>query len=179
MTLQKHSTSVAELSELLGQNRTGNGFEVCVEFRVHGIPRPQGSKRMVGHGRMIEASRHVHQWRNDVMSAAAAAFDGAPIEGPVQLEIMFFFPRPKGHYGTGRNAHKLKPSAPELPTSRSYGDTTKLARSTEDAISECSGYPVLKDDSQVTDLICRKRYACDVNSPGALVRVRCRSTLDH
>ena len=146
--------------------------QTLIEFRVHGIPRPQGSKRHVGRGIMVESSRHVHQWRNDVMSAAAAAFKGEPIADAVQLEIMFFFPRPKGHYGTGRNADKLKPSAPELPTSRSYGDTTKLARSTEDAISECSGYPVLKDDSQVTDLICRKRYACAVNPPGALVRVR-------
>ena len=140
-----------------------------VEFRVHGIARPQGGKRHVGRGIMVESSRHVHQWRNDVMSAAAAAFEGAPIEG--QLRQRSAFSEAQGHYGTGRNAHKLKPSAPELPTSRSYGDTTKLARSTEDAISECSGYPVLKDDSQVTDLICRKRYACDVNPPGAIVRI--------
>lgn len=143
-----------------------------IEFRVHGIPRPQGSKRHVGRGIMVESSRHVRQWRNDVMSAAQQAYNGPAVTGAVELDITFWFPRPKGHYGTGRNADKLKPSAPEKPTSRAYGDTTKLARSTEDAISECSGYPVLKDDSQVTDLICRKRYASADNPPGALVRVR-------
>ena len=47
-----------------------------VEIRVYGIPRPQGSKRHVGRGIMVEASRHVGQWRNDVMSAAAARLPG-------------------------------------------------------------------------------------------------------
>ena len=145
---------------------------LTIEFRVHGIPRPQGSKRHVGRGIMVESSRHVGQWRNDVMSAAQQAYSGPAVTGAVELDITFYFPRPKGHYGTGRNADKLKPSAPEKPTTRAVGDTTKRARSTEDAISACSGYPVLKDDSQVTDLICRKRYASELNPPGALVRLR-------
>ena len=101
-----------------------------VEIRVYGIPRPQGSKRHVGRGIMVEASRHVGQWRNDVMSAAAAAAHrGSPITGPVRLEIVFLFPRPKSHFGTGRNASKLKSSAPVHCISRAHGDTSKLIRS--------------------------------------------------
>ena len=126
-----------------------------VEIRVYGIPRPQGIKRHVGRGIMVEASRHVGQWRNDVMSAAAAAHRGAPITGPVKLEIVFLFPRPKSHFGTGRNADKLKASAPVHCISRAHGDTSKLIRSTEDAISASSGYPVIEDDSQVVRLVLR------------------------
>ena len=144
-----------------------------VEIRVYGIPRPQGSKRHVGRGIMVEASKHVGQWRNDVMSAAAAAHRGAPITGPVRLEIVFLFPRPKSHFGTGRNANKLKPSAPRHCTSRAYGDTSKLIRSTEDAISASSGYPVIEDDSQVYGLTVEKRYVrdTDLEGCGAIIRV--------
>ena len=81
-----------------------------VEIRVYGIPRPQSSKRHVGRGIMVEASRHVGQWRNDVMSAAAAARRGAPITGPVKLEIVFLFPRPKSHFGTGATPASSKPA---------------------------------------------------------------------
>jgi len=120
---------------------------------------------------MVEASRHVKTWRNDVMSAAAAAYRGAPITGPVRLEIVFLFPRPKSHFGTGRNADKLKASAPVHCISRAHGDTSKLIRSTEDAISASSGYPVIEDDSQVVRLSCEKRYVTDSEGCGAIIRV--------
>lgn len=120
---------------------------------------------------MIESSRHVGQWRNDVMSAAQQEYQGPAILEPVRLEITFYFPRPKGHYGTGRNAKKLKPSAPKHCASRAYGDTSKLVRSTEDAISASSGYPVIFDDSQVVELICKKRYAEADEPSGALVKI--------
>ena len=142
-----------------------------VEIRVYGIPRPQGSKRHVGRGIMVEASKHVGQWRNDVMAAAAAAYRGAPITGPVRLEIMFLFPRPKSHFGTGRNVDKLKASAPVHYISRAHGDTSKLIRSTEDAISASSGYPVIEDDSQVVTLSVHKRYVTDAEGCGAIIRV--------
>ena len=64
--------------------RIADHLKPMVEIRVYGIPRPQGSKRHVGRGIMVESSRHVGQWRNDVMSAAATAHRGAPITGPVK-----------------------------------------------------------------------------------------------
>ena len=83
---------------------------------------------------------------------------------------MFLFPRPKSHFGTGRNADKLKASAPVHCISRAHGDTSKLIRSTEDAISASSGYPVIEDDSQV-ELVCEKRYVTDAEGCGAYIRV--------
>ena len=146
--------------------------EVLVTFRVYAIPRPQGSKRHVGRGIMVEASRHVGQWRNDVMSAAQQAYQGPPLTCDIDLELWFWFPRSKSHYGTGKNADRLKPSAPEKPSNRTFGDLSKLIRSTEDAISASSGYPVIADDSLVTDLTCKKRYATHGCPPGALVTIR-------
>ena len=120
---------------------------------------------------MIEASPHVKQWRSDVMAAAERVYKGAPMTGPVELEIVFLFPRPKSHFGTGRNADKLKPSAPAHCTSRAHGDTSKLIRSTEDAISASSGYPVIEDDSLVVRLSCEKRYVTETEACGAYIRV--------
>ena len=142
-----------------------------VELRIRGLPAPQGSKRHVGRGIMVEASKHVGQWRNDVMAAAAVSYKGAAITGAVELQIVFLFPRPKSHYGTGRNEQKLKASAPLFCVSRAHGDTSKLIRSTEDAISASSGYPVIEDDSQVVALSCRKRYAEEGEACGAIIRV--------
>ena len=136
-----------------------------------GVPRPQGSKRHVGNGRMVEVSPHVKTWRSDIMAAADRAHSGSAIGGPVSVDVCFSSHGPKGHYGTGRNAEKLKPNAPEYPDNRTYGDADKLARSLLDAISCCSGYPLIEDDSRVTDLCVRKRYATRTSDCGALVRI--------
>ena len=44
----------------------------ALTFRVYGTPAPQGSKRHVGRGVMVESSKKVAPWRQDVVAAAAA-----------------------------------------------------------------------------------------------------------
>lgn len=44
-----------------------------IAFDVYGEPAPQGSKRHVGGGRMIESSAKVKPWRQDVVAAAREA----------------------------------------------------------------------------------------------------------
>ena len=68
-------------------------------------------------------------------------------------EAGIYFPRPRAHYGTGRNANRLKDSAPLWHDKRP--DVDKLARAVLDAITE-SG--TLRDDCQVVALSARKRY---------------------
>lgn len=143
-----------------------------VEIVVYGIPRPQGSKRHVGNGIMREASAYVGEWRQDVVAAAQRQYQGPPLEGPLELEIEFRFPRPKSHYGTGKNATVLRADAPKYVVSRKHGDLSKLVRSTEDAISATSGYPVCGDDSQFASLKTRKVYASEDKPAGAVVFVR-------
>ena len=36
-----------------------------------------------------------------------------PFEGPLQIRLHFIFPRPKSHYGTGKNSSVLKSSSPQ------------------------------------------------------------------
>lgn len=124
---------------------------------VKGTPGAQGSKRHVGRGVMVESSKKVAPWRSDVRDAAIAAMGDTwqPLTGPVVIGVTFYFLRPKSHYGTGRNAATLKPSAPITVTSRAHGDLDKLVRSTLDALVSAG---VLRDDSLVVDLTARKRW---------------------
>ncbi len=141
-----------------------------ITFTVRGIPAPQGSKRAVVHrstGRavVIESSTRVKPWRSDVRDAALATMAWLPpLQGPVGLELAFRFPRPKGHFGTGRNAGVLRANAPIWPAVKP--DIDKLARSTLDALTGL----LFVDDAQVVDLGLRKRYA-DGDPPGVTVTV--------
>lgn len=130
-------------------------------FHVQGLPAPQGSKRGIvnrysGKVNMIESSKRVKPWRADVRAKAEAFIDqagGRPLEGPLALYLTFHMPRPKGHYGTGRNSSVLKESAPQHPIGKP--DLDKLGRAILDALTGV----VYTDDSQVVALSLRKMYA--------------------
>lgn len=119
-----------------------------VSFFVPGAPAPQGSKRHVGNGRMVESSAACGPWRERV---ALAAHDHLTrqIDLPgmtsdaVTVRLDFVLPRPK-------SAPKRRtPAAVKRP------DVDKLARAVLDAITGT----VLVDDSQVVSLTANKRLA--------------------
>jgi crossover junction endodeoxyribonuclease RusA len=95
----------------------------------------------------------VYVWRGQVQ-AAVAALEVEPFVGPVELRLGFDLPRPAGHFGTGRNAGVLKPSAPAHPAV--MPDLDKLVRCVCDAITDAA---LWKDDSQVVVLHAAKRFA--------------------
>jgi crossover junction endodeoxyribonuclease RusA len=136
-------------------------------FPVFGTPAPQGSKRHVGHGVMVESgSARLKPWREAVKTAALDAIDETEwqtLTGPVHLLLIFQVARPLGHFGTGRNAALLKPSAPLWPGVRP--DLDKLTRSTCDALKDAGVY---RDDSLVVMLDVSKVYA--TGRQGAFIR---------
>lgn len=129
-----------------------------VSFTVIGKPEPAGSKRAFRHngtGRMVvvDANRKAKPWQVAVARAGAEAMDGGPLlSSAVELRLTFFSPRPKGHYGTGRNAGTLRSSAPSHPTGRP--DVLKLARGVEDALTGVCW----RDDAQIVDEHLHKHY---------------------
>lgn len=142
------------------------------EFDVYGHVAPQGSKRHVGGGKMIESSKHVRPWRADVRQTALdyRIPDLGLLDQPLVVDMIFTFLRPAGHYGTGRNAKVLKPSAPPRPAV--YPDLSKIVRSTEDAITGV----LWKDDSRITEYgRLLKVFAGEdrdaLDSPGARIRI--------
>lgn len=79
------------------------------------------------------------------------------------LHATFYFSRPKSHYGTGKNAGKLKPNAPMYVTGTP--DSDKLLRSLSDSLTDAG---VWHDDSQAVMITGIKLYA---EQPGMVVRV--------
>ena len=139
----------------------------ALTLRIYGLPGPMGSKRHLGRGVMVESSKKVKPWRSDVMTAVVGSYQGPLIEAPVSLEVVFLFPRPKGHYGK----RGLRASAPLHLISQGAGDIDKLCRSTLDGISAGAGGALLRDDSQVVNLSACKRYCAPGECPGALLTV--------
>lgn len=133
-----------------------------IDLNVLGTPAPQGSKRHVGHGVMVESSKAVQPWREAIVSEALrAGHAGALLPGPIRVGVIHYLPRPKGHHG----ARGLLPSAPALPHRKP--DEDKLLRSTLDAIVQAG---IIRDDAQVTTIHAAKRYADD-RPPGARITI--------
>jgi Holliday junction resolvase RusA-like endonuclease len=137
---------------------------------VYGDPAPQGSKRFVralpnGRGIMKEQSTKVDPWRQDVRQAAQAAlFDAGwpePFQGAVVVRMVFTFNRP----ATVKRSKRPWPSVSP--------DLSKLARSTEDALT---GAGIWRDDALVVEYTrLAKVYAGEdeeaLDRPGALILV--------
>lgn len=109
---------------------------------VYGTPGPQGSKKFVGltkqgRGILVESSKKVKPWRQEVKAAAQQARNGAnPIDAPISLRMIFTMPKPG-------SAPKRKRTFPmRMP------DLSKLARSTEDALTEAG---IWRDDARIVE----------------------------
>ena len=146
-------------------------FLTPIIIRVIGIPGAQGSKRLTRYGSLIESSKKVQPWRQDIRHASLEAYEYEPIDGPCHVEIDFLFPRPKSHFGTGKNSGRIKPSAPHFLTSHAVGDIDKLCRSTLDGLAVTTGGTVLKDDSFVVSLTAVKKYVERNEYPGAIIHI--------
>lgn len=152
---------------------------------VHGTPAPQGSKRHVGGGVMIESSKKVKPWRQDVKAAALAALEleGAtiggtqlhrpPLDGPLAASMVFTVRhRPAGKptwWPAGLRWAKALMWRPA-----STPDLSKLLRSTEDALTDAGAW---KDDARVVEYRrLAKHYVGDtardvLDTPGAVIRI--------
>lgn len=133
-------------------------------FTVYGRPQPAGSKRAVRHPHtgqtlVVDTNKAAGPWKQQVAGAAIAALpDGGVLfekAEPVVLRVQFYLARPLGHYGTGRNNGRLKPSAPKFPAV--MPDATKLLRGLEDALTGL----VWRDDAQVVIQHVEKLYALE------------------
>jgi len=133
-------------------------------FVVYGLAAPQGSKRYVGNGRMIESSKNVGSWRQDVKHAALACVPpNWDTTRPMALSVVFRFKRPATHIGK----KGIRPSAPQHNTSGRNGDLSKLVRSTEDALTGVT----YDDDRQIVTMNVSKRYCVGDEPQGALITI--------
>lgn len=145
-----------------------------IQFTVYGMPQTAGSKKAfvvrnkaTGKHRAIVTDDNAKGkgWKADVRSAASEIVRaGQPLmQGPLRLSLVFWLPRPKGHYGSGKNSEQVKDSAPPRPTGKP--DVLKLARCVEDALTGV----LWGDDAQITSEQLAKRYCEHGQQPGCQV----------
>lgn len=161
------SHSAACGSEVSGLFGSRGGLRVVramtsIRFQVLGKPQPAGSKKgfvnpKTGKVIITEDAKKSKPWKQEVASTAEHAVSGD--EGwtvcdprPMRLEVAFILARPKGHFGTGRNAGTVRESAPRYPATKP--DATKLLRAVEDALTGV----VWRDDAQVVEQAAWKIY---------------------
>ena len=134
-----------------------------MRIEVYGTPGPQGSKRYVGNGIMIESSPKVKPWREAVKWAALQAkpTEDFCIHGPVSVIMTFTLPKPKSARRRVRTFPDKKP------------DLSKLIRSTEDSLTDAG---IWEDDSRVIYCIARKTFpgegADSLPAPGVVIHVQ-------
>ena len=136
---------------------------------VEGIPVPQGSMVSNGVGRGLRHSNHLElkPWRYQVveMLNRHRPDDWDPSK-PITVSAIFRLPRPVSHYGTGKNANRLKPTAPKFHIVKP--DLDKLQRSIGDAVEE-SG--LVRGDQQISNWNSAKRYCVGGETPGVLLTI--------
>ena len=109
-----------------------------IEFRVDGLPVPQGSMKVI-HGRVIHSQGSaLAQWRASIALAARKA-GARPTREPVTITLTFIMPRPKT---VKRNHPSVAP------------DLDKLIRGALDALTAIA----YVDDGQVVEIYSKKIY---------------------
>lgn len=144
-------------------SRIQPGEKRHIRFFIPGTPVQQGSKSLgknkrTGEAVMYEAAKNLGPWRDKVIYGARAAVGARwlPLDGPLEVDLRFWMPRPASHPAT----------IPTFPTSPP--DTDKLMRAIGDALTQAR---VIVDDARIIDFSGSARYAGPPLHPGATVGV--------
>ena len=149
--------------------------EGTITITAYGQPAPQGSKRHLGNGVMIEMSKKVKPWRQDVKAAALEVMTVTrvgerqillpPLDGPIAASIVFTLrDQPASKPTWWPRAAKWSKAMRWRPASTP--DLSKLLRSTEDALTGV----VWKDDARVVEYVRLAKYYTDDDAPDVLDR---------
>lgn len=131
---------------------------MSASITVIGAAQPQGSKRIGRHpvtGRPIplDANPKTRAWRQEVAGEMLQVKPSEPWDCAVTVSLTIYVKRPANHYGSGRNAGRLKDTAPPFPASGI--DTDKIARAVGDA-----GNGILwRDDSRIACWFILRQWA--------------------
>ena len=131
-----------------------------IEFTVPAVPVAQPRPRAVSRGgfaSVYEApSKHkIHSFKASVKLAASQAYQGAPLDGPLAMSLLFLMPRKSGMIW------KSKPMPRAYYTSARGGDVDNLAKAVCDALNELT----YVDDRLVVKLVIEKLYAAGDEQP--------------
>jgi Holliday junction resolvase RusA-like endonuclease len=124
---------------------------------IYGHAEPAGSKRPVtpkhgGRAFVIDANPKAAKWKKQIAQIVGEKYRGPLLDCPLMAQFVFYRVRPGNHFGSGRNAGKLKASADRFPLPAP--DVLKTARAVEDALQGV----VYVNDSRIVSEVLHKRW---------------------
>jgi Holliday junction resolvase RusA-like endonuclease len=142
-------------------------MSIHIQFFAQGEPKGQPRPRAFsrgGHARVYDPGT-AEGWKSQIAVAAKEHIPFAPIEQPVRVKAVFYFPRPKSHYRTNGN---LKDTSPTWHTSRPDGDN--CIKCILDALTTLQFWT---DDALVAECEIIKKYVQGKTyAPGAMIEIR-------
>jgi len=127
-----------------------------IRFTVPGLPiakaRPKFAR--IGNGVRTYSTQGGQEktFASLVIESLGSPPTPAPPKVPVEMELLFVMPRPGYHFGTGKNAGRLKDNAPEVHTVKP--DLDNLEKFVKDSLNKVLWH----DDAQVCEVSKRKVY---------------------
>ena len=125
---------------------------MSISLRINLEPIPKGRPRFTRSGHAFTPAR-TRKFEAEAKKQAKAQYKGKPLEGGISIDFEFIVTRPK------RPKH-------DYPSK--VGDVSNLIKAVEDALNGV----VFKDDSQVVEVVARKRYAEQKEAAGITIEVR-------
>lgn len=139
-----------------------------IQFFAPGIPKGQPRARAFARRMGDKYVARVFDdgsaegWKAQIATAARPHLPVTPLLGPVRLRVVFYMPRPKGHY---RSNGEMKATAPSYHTVKP--DTDNLIKAVKDALTVLGAW---RDDSQVADERAMKLYS-SAGATGASIEI--------
>lgn len=120
---------------------------------IPGNPIPKLRPRFARRGKFVTTYTVQETEEAKFLLMFLQQWDGIPISNKaIRVKLAFYMKRPKAHYGTGKNAGKLKPNAPFSHAKRP--DLDNMIK----WVLDCLNGSVWKDDSLISSISARKVY---------------------
>ena len=124
---------------------------IVINFTIPGIPKALKRHRSTRSGHMYDPSSKDKQ---GMWLQIAKYKPKLPLAGDIYIKLIFYMPRPKSHFRTGKRSHVLKAKAPVFHSVRP--DLDNLVKMLLDTISGKN--KMVLDDSQIFMLEAKKVY---------------------
>ena len=123
----------------------------------------------ITHIKNSDGSRKPHPiilWRKLIVVASKIAWPHRQVDCPVLVDRVFRFTRIQAHWGTGKNAGKLKASAPKYHSVQP--DPDNCDKPLFDSLKIAG---ILRDDGRISDGRCTKLYCNPGEQPGCTITI--------
>jgi Holliday junction resolvase RusA-like endonuclease len=133
-----------------------------IELAGYVVPKP---RPRLGKGRVF--TPRTAELAEEMIRKAWIEAGWLPMLGPVSIDILVLLPRPAFHFGTGRNAGQVKPSAPRWPDVKPDWDNyAKTACDALGARKPGQAGAAYRDDGQIVWARVQLAYARNGEVPG-------------